>query len=248
MISFLLIGQSNMAGRGVPSEVEPIKNDRLFVLRNGRFLKMFVPVNPDRRTAGTNLAESFADAVSREYDTDVGLIPCADGGTRVEQWQPGEILYDNAVFQTKLALRGSTLAGVLWHQGESNSHSGKHENYEANCMNVFQSLRKDLALGEEIPFLVGGLGDFLAEYKEGVMKKEYPIVNAILEKIAREHDWIGFVPATGLTDKGDKLHFSAAALREFGHRYFEVFRKMDRLLKKGDSGPEAEKMSEMEQL
>ena len=58
--SILIIGQSNMAGRGFPSEVEPIVNKRLFVLRNGRWRSMYVPVNPDRSFSGINLAESFA--------------------------------------------------------------------------------------------------------------------------------------------------------------------------------------------
>ena len=50
---------------------------------------------------------------------DVGLICCADGGTEPDQWQPGEPLFDHAVYQAKLAMRSSQITGVLWHQGES---------------------------------------------------------------------------------------------------------------------------------
>lgn len=35
MYSFLMIGQSNMAGRGFVHEAEPIQNSKLHVLRNG---------------------------------------------------------------------------------------------------------------------------------------------------------------------------------------------------------------------
>ena len=42
--SFLLIGQSNMAGRGDIGDVAPIANPSLRVLRNGRWQRMFVPV------------------------------------------------------------------------------------------------------------------------------------------------------------------------------------------------------------
>ena len=100
--SILLIGQSNMGGRGFPHEVESIYNERLFVLRNGRWRAMYVPVNPDRRTSGTNLAESFADLYAREHDVDVGIIPCADGGTNLDQWQVGGLLFDHACYQTRL--------------------------------------------------------------------------------------------------------------------------------------------------
>ena len=34
--SFLMIGQSNMAGRGNLTDVPPIDNDLCFMLRNGR--------------------------------------------------------------------------------------------------------------------------------------------------------------------------------------------------------------------
>ena len=39
--SFLMIGQSNMAGRGFASEVEPIQNEHIKVLRNGRWQGMY---------------------------------------------------------------------------------------------------------------------------------------------------------------------------------------------------------------
>ena len=82
--SFLMIGQSNMAGRGDMREVEPIRNPRLKVLRNGRWQPFFTPVNPDRPFSGVTMAESFADAYQRDHDVDVGLIPFADGGTRLD--------------------------------------------------------------------------------------------------------------------------------------------------------------------
>ena len=115
--SFLMIGQSNMAGRGFKEEVEKIRNSRLKVLRNGRWQNMYVPVNPDRPFSGVSLAESFADAYAKEHNVDVGLIPCADGGTSLDQWQVDGLLFSNAVYQAELASRTSTIAGILWHQG-----------------------------------------------------------------------------------------------------------------------------------
>lgn len=81
------------------------------VLRNGRWQQMYVPVNCDRSFSGVSLAESFADAYQKEHGVDVGLIPCADGGTQLEQWKEGSLLYDYAVLQERLAERTSTLAG-----------------------------------------------------------------------------------------------------------------------------------------
>ena len=48
MHSFLLIGQSNMAGRGYLHESREIDTSRIYTLRNGRWQPMFRPINPDR--------------------------------------------------------------------------------------------------------------------------------------------------------------------------------------------------------
>ena len=225
MYSVLLIGQSNASGRGDPADVSPIPNDRLFVLRNGRWRPMYVPVNPDRDTAGVCLAESFAYRCLQEYGIDVGIIPCADGGSSLEMWMPGELIYDNAVFQAKQAQRTSKIIAVLWHQGESDCFAERWPLYEERCLHIFESMRRELGLGDDVPFLVGGLGDFLKDWKPE-RAEHLPKVREAIQRVVASRDWIGFVPADGLTDRGDNLHFCAAALREFGERYFSVFRSM----------------------
>lgn len=230
--SFLLIGQSNMAGRGLIDEAIPIDNTRIKILRNGRWQKMFRPINPDRSTSGVNLAESFAESYAQKYDVDVGLICCADGGTQLTQWQPGSLLFDNAVYQARLAQRTSTIAGILWHQGESDCHSGRWQTYVPRFIEMIQALRKELDLWD-VPLLVGGLGDYLADYPKVVdgettypLREEYPRMNENLQEIARTLPHTGFVPATGLTPKKDILHFDAKSLYEFGLRYFAEFEKL----------------------
>ena len=227
MYSFLMIGQSNMAGRGHIGDVPPIVNSKVYMLRNGRWIGMFAPVNPDRKTAGICLAESFADGFAETYQTDVGLIPCADGGTRLDQWMPGEILYDNAVNQAKLAMRTSQFAGVLWHQGESDISEGRYLAYEEKCMHIFESLRKDLCLTEDIPFLVGGLGVFLKNHVGKTDFSNYFQINDALQRMENKHSYISYISAEGLTchPYPDDTHFDAASLREFGHRYFLAYRQ-----------------------
>ena len=46
--SFLMIGQSNMAGRGEFNQVPNIENANCYMVRNGRWQKMSEPINPDR--------------------------------------------------------------------------------------------------------------------------------------------------------------------------------------------------------
>lgn len=223
--SFLLIGQSNMAGRGEISDATPVNTDRIKVLRNGRWQRMFRPVNPDRSFSGVSLAESFAEAYANKYGVDVGLIPCADGGTSLAQWQPGGLLFDHAVYQAKLAGRTSTIAGILWHQGESDCAEGLHQTYAERFTIIANTLREELGL-LDVPLLVGGLGDYLADYVNAAGQHScanYHLVNKQLKLVAATLPRCGFVSAEGLTPKADNLHFNAKSLHTFGLRYFEIF-------------------------
>ena len=76
--SFLLIGQSNMAGRGLISEAHAIDSSHILINSNGCWTAMFRPINRDRPFAGVNLAESFAESYAKKHDVDVGLITCAN--------------------------------------------------------------------------------------------------------------------------------------------------------------------------
>ena len=220
--SFLLIGQSNMAGRGLLEDALPVDTSRIFTLRNGRFQEMFRPICPDRIKCGTNLAESFAEEYAKRNNVDVGLICCADGGTKIEQWLPGTLLYDNAVANARLAQRSSKIVGVLWHQGESDCKPEMSCLYKERFELLMSSLRKDLGL-EDVPFILGGLGDFLADCVKYPELLNYSVVNGILEDIAKDNPMTGFVSAKGLGTIGDNLHFHSAALHEFGLRYLEVY-------------------------
>ena len=251
MHSILIIGQSNMAGRGFPGEVKPIDNRDLYVLRNGRWWPMYTPVNPDRVTAGVNLVETFARRYADEHGVEVGVIPCADGGTSLDQWAEGGVLFDHAVYMTELALRTSTVVAILWHQGESDCHPELVPLYEEKLTRIFAALREKTGL-RDVPILVGGLGDYLVnyhpelEYFWNCVKK----ANNSLQKMANDDPLIGFVSAEGLGANPDNLHFSAKALREFGHRYYEEFLKMENkeVVRSEKSADAAMAKSEMEAL
>lgn len=228
MKSFLMLGQSNMAGRGDFGEVEEINNPLCKMLRNARWQPMSEPINPDRGVfiychSGVGLAASFADEYAKHFNEQVGLIPCADGGTRLAEWQPGELLYDNAVAVARLAQRTSEIAGILWHQGESDSSNEENANlYRQRFLNMLSSLIKDLNLPSDIPVIIGGLGDFVKVYKDGSYIY-FEKVNETLKALANELPRGAFADAKGLTCKYDGIHFDSKSYREFGKRYFKAY-------------------------
>ena len=226
--SFLMIGQSNMAGRGDFGEVPEIQNRLCKMLRNGRWQPMGEPINPDRRVfgefhSGVGLAASFADEYAKHLEEKIGLIPCADGGTCLAEWQPGEILYDHAVMQAKLAQRSSEIVGILWHQGESDSDTMENVTaYREKFLRMLSSLIKDLSLPSDIPVVIGELGDFVGAYKDGMLPYSKEI-NAVLTKLSDDFDNIAIASAQGLTCKDDGIHFNSTSYRTLGERYFDAY-------------------------
>lgn len=228
--SFLMIGQSNMAGRGNLSDVEPINNFRCYMLRNGRFLRMSEPVNPDRAifgkgfTSGVSLAASFADSFANEYRARIGLIPCADGGTSIDKWQPGGVLFDNAVFMTRLAMRSSTFSGIIWHQGESDCVSDEAlESYKPKFVKFVNSIRRELC-AENLPFIAGEISEDISEnWAIGDRAAKF---NRMLNGLSDEISHFGVASSAGLALKNDGLHFTSESARELGKRYFNVYRSL----------------------
>jgi len=226
--SFLMIGQSNMAGRGDYGEVEPIVNPRCYMLRMGRWQKMSEPINPDRSIlegkfhSGVGLAASFADEYTKHTGLEIGLIPCADGGTKIEQWQPGEVLFDHAIMMTRLAIRTSQFGGIIWHQGESNCIDLNEAEYRKLFLNTMTSLRRELD-AEELPLIIGEVSEDIAE-ESGF--RDMRKMNALLHQLQKEVPLCGIVSVEGLGLKADGIHFNSKSYRILGKRYFEKYKEL----------------------
>ncbi len=223
---FLLMGQSNMAGRGLPEDVEPIRDERIRVFRDGRWTIAEEPLHHDRPTAGIGLAMSFARAVlAANPDREIGLVPRAVGSTSLERWMPGADLYEGAMAAARAVARDGTIKAVLWHQGEHDSKSDADaSSYSRRFSAMVTTLRERLD-APSLPVIVGELGSYLSE------RSDFPYfrtVNAQLLKVPDALPHCAFVPAESLADKGDKLHFDAHSLRVFGERYAATYLRLQK--------------------
>lgn len=228
--SFLMVGQSNMAGRGFLNQAPLLFDQRIKMLRNGCWQTMWEPINCDRPTSGISLASSFAAAwLEGNPDSEIGLIPCADGGSSLDDWRTDGPLFKNAVFQAELAMENSSLDGILWHQGENDSLMGRSKQYAKKLGNIVNAFRNALAIAD-IPFISGGLGDFLPLGRYGQYFPESREVNEALLSFSENNDNYYFVSATLLNSNPDGLHFDAPSLRRFGLRYFQAFHRQTNIL------------------
>src|ERR1700722_12544886 len=97
---FLLIGQSNMAGRGVVEEQDKEIIPGVFMLnKEMAWVPAIDPLHFDKpAVAGVGLGRTFAKTLQwASPGAPIGLIPAAFGGTSLDEWKPGDKLYADAV-------------------------------------------------------------------------------------------------------------------------------------------------------
>lgn len=228
---FLLVGQSNMAGRGAvtPADREPV--DRVLMLdKEGHWVPAVDPMHFDKPASvgvGPGRAFGLALAAARPGVT-IGLIPCAVGGSPIEAWEPGAYdaatkthPWDDMMKRAELALAAGTLKGILWHQGESDSTAPRAGLYKKRLHDLIVRFRTDLE-APAVPFLAGQMGKF----PESPWTPEKEQVDQVHQDLPKDVKNTAFVPATGLIHKGDKVHFDAASYRELGRRYAAAFLEM----------------------
>jgi hypothetical protein len=216
---YLLIGQSNMAGRGVVDPVSKLQRPRILMLdKNRQFVPAMDPLHFDKKEAGVGPGLSFAEAMlPAEGAVRIGLVPAAVGGTSITLWVPGAYdsitkthPYDDAMARVKEALRYGVLKGILWHQGESNSGSfSASPTYTSQLEALIKRIRTELD-APKVPVVVGELGYY---------RPAFTNFNAMLRQVPDSIALSAVVSAEGLGHKGDNLHFSTDAARELGKRY-----------------------------
>jgi hypothetical protein len=227
---FLLVGQSNMAGRGVVEEQDKTPHPRVLMLsKEGKWVPAVDPMHFDKPAAGVGLGKTFGQIIAEANPgVTIGLIPCAVGGSPIDTWKPAVFYpatkshpWDDMVKRTAIALPAGTLKGILWHQGESDSLPELAPAYEAKLHDLVSRLRQEVK-APEIPFIAGQMGQFA----DMPWTPEKVIVDQVHQDLAKKVPHTAFVSAEGLKHKGDKIHFDSPSFRELGKRYAEAFLKM----------------------
>ena len=235
---FLLIGQSNMAGRGVPEAEDQQPVDRVWMLsKEETWVPAREPMHFDKPAiVGVGPGYAFGKRIAEAFpDENIGLIPCAVGGSSIDVWKPGAYYeptksypYDDALRRAKKALGNGQLAGILWHQGESDANPDKAPTYGPKLAGLIQQLRKELN-APNVPVLVGTLGDFIVR-----RNPDAAVINETLQKLSAQVPNTYCVVSAGLTHKGDSTHFDTPSARTLGLRYADVLVQKKLLTKKDE--------------
>lgn len=227
---FLLIGQSNMAGRGVVEDQDRTPHTRVLMLtKSGEWMPAKDPMHYDKPVAGTGLGKTFGSIVAQDDpNVTIGLIPCAVGGSPIDAWQPGVVYeptkshpWDDAIRRAQAALKVGVLKGILWHQGESDSTDKLASIYQGKLHELILRLRGALN-APDVPFIAGQMGRFA----DAPWSEWKAIVDRAQRGLPTQVQYTAFVSSEGLEDNGDKIHFNASSYRELGRRYAVAYRAL----------------------
>lgn len=233
---FLLVGQSNMAGRGKVEPVDTVPNPKVLTLNsNGEWEVAKDPIHFDRAYAGVGPGLTFGKLMA-EIDTSIyiGLIPCAVGGSSINAWLPAVDSskngknYKTAILRTKTAMQNGTLRGIIWHQGETDCTAKGILNYQEKLTKVVNGFRTDLKL-PDLSFIAGQLPVFQEQQPDKEKKLQFnPYVaqiNANIKNLKGVLKKFDYVIAKDTDHIGDYLHFNAESARLMGKRYANLMIK-----------------------
>lgn len=218
---YLLIGQSNMAGRAEISATDSTELEGVFLFNDqaqwepaknpfNRYSTVRKEISMQRLGPGYG----FAKALGEKTENRIGLVVNARGGSAIQSWQKGHSdgYFEEAMKRVKPALHSGELKAILWHQGESNSKDP--ENYTELFRQMVTDIRSELNM-PELPFVVGQVGQWQAKNSE---------INTVISQLPDQISFTSLVTSDGLTPmKGDTNdpHFDTESQLLLGQRYAE---------------------------
>jgi len=224
-----------MAGRGAVEAQDTVPNRHVLRLNPaGQWEVAKDPLHFDKPVAGVGPGLAFGQAMAaQDTSVTIGLIPCAVGGSGIDTWVPGAYFdgtkthpYDDALARARTALAAGTLAGIIWHQGESDTSPDKSVEYAPKLVALIERLRADLH-APNVPFVAGQLSLFPQGTTDagGVARINAALISMSLSEVVSHY---AVVPATGTTDRGDHLHLDAASARLLGQRYAAAMQQLQK--------------------
>jgi Carbohydrate esterase, sialic acid-specific acetylesterase len=241
-----ILGQSNAFGMGLG--LDPTGLDRphsrvhqwaMCGPSKGTAIMGVDPLLHEIPSKGVGFGVTFAKCLADETGRAVLLVPCARGDTSFAPkngytWYPADTrtrvnLYRKAVEAIDTVLvrfRGSQVAAVLWHQGETDVPLTPGPVYQTKLDSVIDDLRS--RYGKDVPFLLGQMVPEEMERRD----RDYSIINAVHADTSNRRPRTAFIPGPRSSINGGKVngqtdtHYNAAGQRELGLRMWVAFRAM----------------------
>lgn len=231
---YLMIGQSNMAGRGEFEHCDTTEAvSGVYLLdSDGSPVEAIAPFNrystirKDLSLQGYSPANKFSELMHKRTGREILIVSNARGGSSIDHWLPGDkhAFLDEAVRRTRQAMMYGKLKGIVWHQGETNIEKGI-SGYVEKFTEMIGALRDSLGQGD-VPVVIGQVGQWGWAPKEDIRAFNDSVVPKISQEVAN----CKYVFSNGLArrypDKEKDPHFGRKAQMELGRRYADIMIEM----------------------
>ncbi len=218
---YLLAGQSNMMGKGksyeLPATYKKTPHNITFYYQGRqRDLAQYAYFGPE---------VSFAQEVARAFPQDQHiLIKQAATGSTIQQWQPGQPLYQGLLRQLGFSLEAKNppVTAILWMQGESDARTpALAGQYTPRLTRLIQGLRQDLQSPDSL-FLMGQINP---EDNAFPMVEQ---VQASQQQVQRSVPNTLLISTDGLGKLYDHVHYDARGQMELGRRFAQAYIEQER--------------------
>lgn len=218
---FLLIGQSNMAGRGTMLESDKKVIEGVWLLNDTAGIEQAIPplnkystIRKDLSMQQISLADNFSRKLHQLTGRKILLVVNARGGSSIRSWMPAasQGYWGQAVHRTQQALKYGKLRGILWHQGETDSENAS--SFYMDSLKVMVAALRDTLQAEAVPFIAGEIAPWHVN-----RERFNPVIHKIGEQIPHSA-WVSSEGCTPLRDDRDP-HFSRDGQMLLGERYAE---------------------------
>jgi sialate O-acetylesterase len=245
---WILAGQSNMQGRGRMDGAEPpsplvrtygmnekweLAREPLHWLSESIDPVHYRSANKQQRldaqrgvrppvSRGAGLGLPFAKALSSATQVPIGVVPCAHGGTSIQQWDPalkdrgGKSLY-GSMFRRFQAV-GGRVRGVLWYQGEAQTRGDMEavRGYDQKMKAFIQAVRRDVR-DPDLPFYMVQLARTVKDRPPEAWTR----IRQMQRLLSRQMTGVVAVSSIDL-DLDDRIHVGTPGLKRLGQRLAKV--------------------------
>lgn len=233
---FLLVGQSNMKGRGEIDMKPTIDKNILFF--HSKKQKHYIARDPlhaqgtpdmidGKDNSGTGPGMSFAQGLRKKNpDMNILLVPAAVGGAPIASYGIKGKFYTRSLLLTKNAIKQSkvktNIKAILWLQGESDSTDKLYKSYEEKLLDLVDRYRKDLR-NPTLPFIACTVGSFITSKRFNRTKE----INQTLLTLPKKRKYTACIDARDIKGHiGDSLHYNTKSQVEIGKRFAKEYLKI----------------------
>ena len=214
LYTYLLLGQSNMSGQGLVSEL----NNKQKSLDN--HIKLYLHGKPALLSTLNKFGPevSFAQVISKKHPNSViRLIKFAPGGSLMKDWTSKDSgkHYDTLIKQVKKASNGvlPDIHGVLWMHGERDTKSKKlAHDYEKGMKTFIEMLKTDFK-NDQLSIVLARISIPVA------FRPAVPEVRLAQKHISQLSSSIHLISTDDLSKTSDKVHFDTQGQLVLGTRF-----------------------------